>query len=130
MTTPATTSVPPTLRELCATATPGPWYADPCSDGERTFIVGDNMKAVIAATRPEGIIQRIPHPQATANAQLIARFSPQVALAVYDALQLDLREANNQAEFLPSLRAKGDAKIREAVFRKTLDLLDGKESPQ
>lgn len=69
-----TTNNPTPLLELCEKATNGPYY----SDGMNIYSLGGN---VAKAYRGNRIAKEM-----NANARLIARLSPEVVRAVYEAL--------------------------------------------
>lgn len=115
---------PPTLKELVAQATPGKWTVEFRSHSAGTFggtrycasftsIPNQGNKIIFASYRPTA--SEIPFSgNDTANAQLIARLSPDVALAVYEALE----------------DARDDPTISVAVcdrVKAALRLLDGME---
>jgi len=82
-------SAPLTIRELCAKATPGPWTADNHPADRTILIHGPEPKMRwIAELSPQSRLDGMEH---DANAQLIARLSPDVVLKVVDALE----RANN-----------------------------------
>lgn len=110
-------STSPTLLELCERATPGPWFLGPRSPyhGYRYAIRPD----------AEGHGWDVAHvcngEDADANAQLIARCSPQNMKQVREALEgaeRALCEANGSAHHPASIQA-----------RRALALLDGKDQP-
>jgi len=90
----------PTLRSLCAKATPGPWIAGDALDSHFAFpIAADSGKEIAGVNALEHVLSgygeaqdrrsRSPEGQAeaAANAQLIARCSPETMAAVVDALE-------------------------------------------
>jgi hypothetical protein len=70
----------PTLKQLCAAATPGPYHVDLNEFGD-LVIHGPETEIPIATAEGDN---------ASANAQLIARLDPQTVLAVYEALEAAL----------------------------------------
>lgn len=81
----------PSLRELCAGATPGPWKVeDPMMPDALSVVVGDKSHDwfFIADCPVMNAPDDTPNlAQTEANAALIARLSPEVALQVYEALE-------------------------------------------
>lgn len=80
---------PSSLREICAKATPGPWKANfgtvsvDSADRSRRERICSVSSPAGAAPEAWGAISSQRH----VTAQLIARFSPETALAVYEALK-------------------------------------------
>lgn len=119
---------PPSLREICALATKGPWHT---YDGT---LVRHGEETIIARIgRSEDSHTR----ETFANAKLIARFSPATALAVYEALDYSMRAlASTVYANQIDLGTSGDNATRiadnhDAVkqARHALALLDGRTEP-
>lgn len=91
----------PTLKKLCAKATPGPWTP------QRTNIVAEPRGRLVGTFTPS-------YRDGDANAQLCARLSPDVALKVYELAE---HIANNKPG------------TPEDYARELLALLDGKAAP-
>lgn len=94
---------PPTLREICQAATPGPWKAV-----GRCLEAPDGNLGLMNLARSDSVTE--------ANAQLIARFHPETALAVYEALEGVLRVADRKTDEFDAVR-------------RVLALLDGRTEP-
>ena len=108
-----------TLLELCAKATPGPRHVVKCGTPEMfhhvhgVACVGDHF---VETDHKQG--------HEPSDAQLIARLSPDVARAVYEALKAGtgpLHPADNRGECLCSQCASRKG------FDRAICLLDGKE---
>jgi hypothetical protein len=88
----------PNLKQLCAAATPGPWFTWPIKD----YITVQSGLRWVAECRAYGI----DHPTqgqlapAIANAQLIARLDPQTVLAVYEFLEFIASESSSASPIL------------------------------
>lgn len=94
---------PPSLREICAKATPGPWSIT------STKVVEDDF-----VNRPDGSwVAIVPNRN---ERELIARFSPETALAVYEALEGVLRVADRKT-------------VEFDAVRRSIALLDGRTEP-
>lgn len=86
---------PPSIRDLCARATPGPWsvphFANPEAKCECGYILCESLCGAVATIHKtngkpidEGGDDNPPLEQAVANAQLIARLSPEVVMRVVE----------------------------------------------
>lgn len=106
----------PTLRELCAGATKGPWHMIPIQPGDKYIeIQGPGVTVDY---------DDVDHDEQRANAALIARLSPEVALAVYKALN------HMRHEMLDAAERTGVGKLCEhteswRMINNALRLLDG-----
>lgn len=101
---------PPSLKSLCAAATPGPWVR---GENRPMYLFSLEHLRTKRSALAEVLVQdwdsavpQIPRETADANAQLIARLSPDVALKVYEALEFieatcdlksDIHERSKQA---------------------------------
>lgn len=118
----------PSLRELCAKATPGPWRVR-----RGTAMAVESRSHVVASTGGFSDNRRDPEDlnrELSSNAQLIARLSPDVALAVYEALETNgttlanlLHDAKAGGRFGP-YAVEGLTRA-VATSRHALSLLDG-----
>jgi hypothetical protein len=113
----------PTYLELCDKATPGKRRVeDPMGPEVLSVVVGDSpcpadWKFIADChMQPEKDESRIPANEQEANAQLIARMSPEVCRKIYRALKV----ARNITA--------GDVTCRQ--MEEALALLDGKDTPQ
>ncbi len=126
----------PTLRELCANATPGPWTAEHGrnASGEWWTLYtakGLPEQKVFGGYRPIACKLRM-QPEDEANVLLIARCEPPTMLKVYEALESLLKEAHAMSLGLAARGVDDDSEgIISAVAamdnaREALAILDGK----
>lgn len=87
MSTDQPTMTPITLRELCAKATPGPWKVLRLGEFGWVDIRGGDGKALAFTGTRRELKATGMQPIDEANAQLIARCSPEVMLRVVEALE-------------------------------------------
>jgi len=101
------TTQPKTLRALCEEATPGPYMTATTTDG--CFAMAKDGSEVSFSGYDYNTVSR-----ANANAELIARLSPEVVLRVYEALNracfgLDIvEEASQLTALLDGQTSNGD----------------------
>jgi len=113
---------PPTLKSLAALATKGPWLSVPHPADRTVLVYGPPMaEPLVAECSPRSKLGQV---ECDANAQLISRFSPEVALALYNFL------SEVQETHAPNVNAQRDeclcsqcARWRES--RRLMSLLDG-----
>lgn len=118
---------PPTLLELAKACTPGPWTLTHTGDRKR-YILGENQSSW-GTDVGEIYSDDTDANEAKANATLIARLSPDVAVRVYLAIKaaaldtatfLNNEDPNNEEEEFDRTRAN----LKE--LRSALAILDGK----
>jgi len=107
----------PTIKELIAKASPGPWPMTPIRGGDKHILIGDHCSTwgthVAEVYRDDTDTN-----EADANAQLISRCNPAVMSKVVEALEEISRE---------SARCGGDIVSTKAarIATATLALLNG-----
>jgi hypothetical protein len=88
----------PTLKQLVAAATPGPWKARRRNEDDSGFVQAPEP------TKPYGTEilgeDYFPHRSRAADVNYIARLDPQTVLAVYEALQALINEASDMRDCL------------------------------
>ena len=113
------TQPPIPLRDLCRAATPGPWIPDVNDNGSfNIYSLAKGHNRFVVCQRNQWHRTEM----SRANAQLIARLSPEVVLAVYEALDGIVQGAVHP-----------DVALRRVMvdlgpIRKALALLDGHQA--
>lgn len=105
-----------TIRELCSLATPGPWNVRELTD---EFFLRTNNKhsidapdVIVAKTEGWGTIGE-------ANAQLIARLSPDVVLKVVEALEAARTACSPLGTVQESKRARDEVETALSLLNAT-----------